>query len=192
MTAQLPKVDTNLPPAFHRACSFASALTLLALACSSPPAPRSLPPQPPTPFVEPTPANPPIAAFEPPRAVAVAIAPEIRGACGIAEPVAYFEYDSANLDDRGSRVLDSVAVCFVSGPLAGRSVSVVGHADPRGEFEYNLVLGGTRASRVKTHLVAQGLGEERVEATSRGEAEARGTDELSWAEDRRVDLRLGI
>lgn len=184
----------NLHPLCNRFHFNGGALALLALGCSSPPAPRSASPEPPAALAEPAPPAAPKPVLEPPepRAAAVTIALEIRGACGITEPVAYFDYDSAALDDQGSRVLDRVAVCFVSGPLAGKRVSVVGHADPRGEFEYNLVLGGSRASRVKTHLVAQGLGAELVETTSRGEADARGTDETSWAEDRRVDLRLGI
>lgn len=188
-----PKVGMNLPPSFHRMHSYGGALALVALSCSSTPAPKSVTAQPTVP-VEPAPPTPPprSLASTAPRAVAVAIAPEIRGACGITEPVAYFAYDSADLDDQGSRVLDRVAVCFVSGPLAGKSLSAVGHADPRGEVEYNLVLAGSRASRVKTHLVAQGLGAGRVETTSRGEADALGTDELTWAEDRRVELRLGI
>jgi peptidoglycan-associated lipoprotein len=39
-------------------------------------------------------------------------------------------------------------------------------------------------------LVDRGLSAEQVAATSRGEMDAKGTDEGSWSEDRRVDILL--
>jgi peptidoglycan-associated lipoprotein len=67
---------------------------------------------------------------------------------------------------------------------------LVGHADPRGGEEYNLVLGGSRADGVRTFLIDRGLAAGQVASTSRGEMDAKGRDESSWAEDRRVDIRL--
>jgi peptidoglycan-associated lipoprotein len=120
----------------------------------------------------------------------VQIAAEIRKACAISDQDAYFAFDSSKLegDDRG--VLKRVAVCFESGPLAGRSMRLVGHADPRGTEEYNMVLGGSRADTVKAFLRGDGLPDNRVATTSRGELDARGSDEASWAKDRRVDVIL--
>jgi peptidoglycan-associated lipoprotein len=68
---------------------------------------------------------------------------------------------------------------------------LVGHADPRGSDEYNMVLGSKRAENVKSGIVTEGLPDAQASTTSRGEMEARGTDEASWAQDRRVDIVLG-
>jgi peptidoglycan-associated lipoprotein len=70
-------------------------------------------------------------------------------------------------------------------------MKLVGHADPRGEDEYNMVLGGRRADNIRSAIVAAGLDGAKVNSTSRGEMDASGTDEASWAEDRRVDIMLG-
>jgi peptidoglycan-associated lipoprotein len=51
-----------------------------------------------------------------------------------------------------------------------------------------MVLGNSRADTVKTFIVMRGLASDRIATSSRGELDARGTDERSWAEDRRVDI----
>jgi peptidoglycan-associated lipoprotein len=114
----------------------------------------------------------------------------IKKACGITDAEAYFGFDSSNIQQRDHDVLGKLAKCFIDGPLAGRTMRLVGHADPRGEEEYNMVLGGKRADSVKGFLVQKQLPEKQVETTSRGEMDATGTDEASWAEDRRVDIVL--
>jgi peptidoglycan-associated lipoprotein len=120
----------------------------------------------------------------------VQISEEIRRACGISEADAHFAFDSSRLSAFDHPTLNSVAKCFRSGPLAGRSMRLVGHADPRGEAEYNMVLGGQRADNVKLFLLDKGLKSSQVTTTSRGELEAKGRDEASWADDRRVDMLL--
>jgi hypothetical protein len=40
-------------------------------------------------------------------------------------------------------------------------------------------------------MVGHGLDKSKTESTSRGAMDATGTDEPSWARDRRVDLMLG-
>ena len=196
MIVQQLKVDMKLHFPLKRIRSRHGLLALFALGCSSTPPPKTVEvqPSPSVARVEPTPeiSGSEAPAAPAPRAPALVIAKQIRSTCGIDAPVTYFEFDSARLDDPGSRVLDRVALCFTSGPLAGRSLTAVGHADPRGDVEYNLVLGGNRASHVKAYLVSRGLSALRMDATSRGEADATGTDEISWARDRRVDLRLQI
>lgn len=123
-----------------------------------------------------------------PQRGVINISEDIRRACGIAESEAHFAFDSARLGEADRPVLKKLATCFVSGALAGREVRLVGHADPRGDSDYNMVLGGSRADTVKTFLIAGGLQGSHVGTTSRGELDARGTDERSWAEDRRVDV----
>ncbi|HEY2408333.1 MAG TPA: OmpA family protein [Polyangiaceae bacterium] len=120
----------------------------------------------------------------------VKISDEIRRACGLSDEDAYFAFDSARVTNNEYDVLKRVATCFESGPLAGKSMKLVGHADPRGDDDYNLVLGGHRADAVKEYLNRAGLRESKMATTSRGEMDASGTDEASWAKDRRVDIMV--
>jgi peptidoglycan-associated lipoprotein len=119
------------------------------------------------------------------------ISDEIKKACGIADADAHFAFDSANVRDQDHKILGQLATCFSSGPLAGREMRLVGHADPRGEPEYNMVLGGKRADNVKGFIAKKGLNADKMATTSRGEMDATGTDEGTWAKDRRVDVMLG-
>lgn len=121
----------------------------------------------------------------------VTLSDEIKRACGISDEDAYFAFDSAHVDGHAQNVLRKVAVCFESGPLAGRSMRLIGRADPRGDDEYNMVLGEHRAAAVKSALDGLGLKPDRISTTSRGELDARGVDEAGWAKDRRVDVMLG-
>jgi peptidoglycan-associated lipoprotein len=121
----------------------------------------------------------------------VAIAEDIRRACGIPKSEAYFSYNSSKVGSTGQGVLSKLAACFSTGPLKGREMRLVGHADPRGDEEYNLLLGDRRAQSVRRALSGFGLSEQRVSTTSRGEIDSTGVDETGWAEDRRVDVHLG-
>lgn len=126
----------------------------------------------------------------PDSAVAIRIDESIRKSCGIQDSDAWFDYDSADLKKRDLPVLNAVAQCFSGGPLSGRALLLVGHADPRGEFEYNMLLGERRDGSVKSYVLERGLPDANVSTSSRGEMDARGTDEAGWAQDRRVDVRL--
>jgi peptidoglycan-associated lipoprotein len=86
--------------------------------------------------------------------------------------------------------LDALARCFISGPLKGKGMRLVGHADPRGEVEYNLALGQQRAGSVSDFIARKGLESGRMATSSRGEFEATGTDEDGWALDRKVEIFL--
>jgi peptidoglycan-associated lipoprotein len=132
----------------------------------------------------------PAKAPDSPTASAVRISDEIVKACGISEPDAYFAFDSANLRKEDAHVLDQVVTCFTSGPLKGRTMKLVGHADPRGGSDYNLTLGQSRADAVKGYILEHGMDKSKAESTSRGAMDAVGTDEPTWARDRRVDLML--
>jgi peptidoglycan-associated lipoprotein len=141
---------------------------------ASPP-PNTLPPQPP----------------DSPTASAVHISDEIASACGIKEPDAYFAFDSAHVRQSEDQTLNKIVTCFMSGPLKGRTVKLVGHADPRGGSDYNMTLGQSRADSVTQYLVGKGMDKAKTESTSRGALDATGADEPSWARDRRVDMMLG-
>ena len=88
-------------------------------------------------------------------------------------------------------MLEQVATCFMTGPLKGRLLKLVGHADPRGGSDYNVTLGQSRADSVGQYLIGKGMDKAKTESTSRGAMDATGTDEPSWARDRRVDVMLG-
>jgi peptidoglycan-associated lipoprotein len=126
-----------------------------------------------------------------PTASAVRISDEIVKACGINEPDAYFAFDSANLRPEDAKVLMHIVMCFSTGPLSGRALKIVGHADPRGGSDYNMTLGQSRADSVATYLVKKGMNKSKTESSSRGAMDATGSDEPTWARDRRVDMMLG-
>lgn len=105
-------------------------------------------------------------------------------------PTPHFSFDSANLQNRAEPSLDALAACLKEGALEGRSVILIGQADPRGSDSYNLGLGKRRASAVADYLSAQGVDAARIITTSRGEEGASGTDQTSWADDRRVEIIL--
>ncbi|HVK62839.1 MAG TPA: OmpA family protein [Polyangium sp.] len=110
-------------------------------------------------------------------------------ACGNI-PKAHFAFDSSYIQSDAASSLDALARCFSSGNLAGKGMRVVGHADARGETEYNFGLGHKRASTVASFLGKKGVEASRLQTSSRGELEASGGDEEGWARDRRVDIFL--
>jgi len=122
----------------------------------------------------------------------VAMSDDLRRLCGIEDTgtAPKFDFDASLLTtaDRGD--LDQLARCMTTGPLAGKSVALVGRADPRGEEEYNMSLGARRAGAVEHYLAQSGVADTRLPATTRGALDAQGHDEQGWAVDRRVDLRL--
>lgn len=130
------------------------------------------------------------AADNSPTASSVHIDDAILKACGIQASKAFFAFDSAHLQAHETTVLEQVAQCFSTGPLKGRSMRLVGHADPRGEPEYNFVLGNSRADSVAGFLKGKGVEKSKMDTTSRGELDATGVDESGWAKDRRVDVLL--
>ena len=123
-----------------------------------------------------------------PNKASIEIDPKIAEMCEI--PTAHFEFDSSALGEDAQTALDALAACFTDGPAAGKGMRLVGHADPRGTEEYNLALGQRRAGSVAGYLGDKGLGEDLLETSSKGELEATGTDEASWAADRKVQIFL--
>jgi len=122
-----------------------------------------------------------------PTLTQIHIDPAITAACNM--PTPHFDFDSTAI--KGDAGLDALASCFTTGPMKGHTMSLVGHADPRGETEYNFGLGQRRAGEIENYLHLRGVGDSRVSTSSRGELDATGSDEAGWAEDRRVDIVLG-
>ncbi len=103
----------------------------------------------------------------------------------------HFDYADATLRAHGRNVLDDVAKCLSEGPLKDRAVIIIGRTDPRGSAAYNKELSANRAEAARNYLVQHGVVATNVRIVARGEQGARGTDEATWALDRRVDVELG-
>jgi len=119
---------------------------------------------------------------------AITVDDEIARRCNI--PKAHFDFDSASVTPSASQALDAITKCFMTGPLKGHGMKIVGHADPRGTVEYNFALGQRRAGSVAEYMQGRGLDPNRMATSSMGELEAQGSEEASWAEDRRVEILL--
>jgi peptidoglycan-associated lipoprotein len=167
------------------------ALALLVACGSDPPPPAKAPPPAPAPTPVAAPAPAPEKPGDVPTRSNISISDDIKKACGITDAEAHFAYDSANVRPQDKSVLTKLATCFMTGPLKGRTMRLVGHADPRGDEEYNMVLGGRRGDNVKAAIAEAGMDAGRMATTSRGEMDATGTDEAGWEKDRRVDVMLG-
>jgi peptidoglycan-associated lipoprotein len=120
------------------------------------------------------------------------ISDDIRAKCDIddADRAPKFDFDSSQLASNDRDLLAQVGRCFTTGPLKGRSLALIGRADPRGETEYNMNLGEARATSVRSYLANLGVNAAHMSETSRGALDATGHDEPSWRKDRRVDVTL--
>ncbi len=117
----------------------------------------------------------------------VYVAPPVQRVCSGSVP--FFEFDSAHTRDEDHPSMKNLAECMISGPLAKKSIVLVGRADPRGTEAYNERLGMERAERVKAYLVEHGVDAARVQTESAGE-QAASADPKEWPRDRRVQIRL--
>jgi len=96
-----------------------------------------------------------------------------------------FGYNEFELSSTNTSAVDRNAECIKKG---SRSVTLVGHTDPRGTPEYNLALSDKRAQAVKRRMRDLGISEQNLFLVPRGEMDASGTDEASWSQDRRVEV----
>lgn len=102
----------------------------------------------------------------------------------------FFDFDKYDIRPDQEATLKAQAQWLAEFPNA--SVVVEGHCDERGTREYNLALGERRANAVKNYLVALGVDAARLETISYGKERpvALGSDEASWAQNRRGVLVL--
>jgi peptidoglycan-associated lipoprotein len=137
------------------------------------------------------PAEPATATLERSASVTgIYLAPEIQRACDVTTANAFFEFDSAVIDHTDDASLKRVADCFTDGPLRGRKLLLVGHADPRGSEAHNFQLGKTRAEAVQVYLAGEGVELGDITTLTEGELEANPNVPAEWPFDRRVDIRL--
>jgi peptidoglycan-associated lipoprotein len=121
----------------------------------------------------------------------VSLSRNIRDLCKIddSDRSPKFDFDSTQLSSADRDILQQVAKCMTDGALKGKSIELIGRADPRGEQEYNMTLGSSRATSAHRFLAGLGIAETRMSETSRGALDATGHDEEGWSKDRRVDIR---
>jgi peptidoglycan-associated lipoprotein len=170
-------------------------LVLPAANCARTPPPQAPSPPPPA-VVEPPPPSPPpppAATAAPPLPPAVALSEDELFARKTLDELnaerplgtVYFDYDSSDLREDAGATLTRNAEWMRRWPST--RIVVEGHCDERGTPEYNLALGSRRAQAVRAYLVALGIAEDRVQATSRGEEAPVCSDstEACWQQNRR-------
>jgi peptidoglycan-associated lipoprotein len=106
----------------------------------------------------------------------------------LAKRSVYYDFDSYLIKDEFKPVVDVHSKYLVSNKT--RKVLIQGNTDERGGSEYNLALGQKRAEAVRKSLAVLGVPESQMEAVSLGKEKpkATGSDEASWAENRRADI----
>ena len=98
----------------------------------------------------------------------------------------YFDTDRFNIDATDQAALAAQAAWL--GRYPAKRITIEGHADERGTREYNLALGERRANAAKNYLVSLGIDAGRITTVSHGKEKpvALGSDEASWAQNRRA------
>jgi peptidoglycan-associated lipoprotein len=119
----------------------------------------------------------------------ICVSRDVRMACSLADDEAYFAFDLAYVRAQNKRVLRTLADCFVSGPLRGRQIDLIGHVDPSGPRECNMSLAHRRADNVRQIIVAESMSGGILPLIPKGSVDATGTNEAPWTEDRCVDVR---
>lgn len=100
----------------------------------------------------------------------------------------YYEFDSDSVKSEYRPIV--IAHGQYLQTHGGATMRIEGNADERGSREYNLALGQRRADAVKQMMQLMGVSVTQIETISYGEEKPRlsGSDETSWAENRRADL----
>lgn len=103
--------------------------------------------------------------------------------------IIYFEFDSSELRPDDADVVARHAMQLANS--SHLSVRLEGHADERGSREYNIGLGERRSQTVRRLLLIQGASASQISTVSFGEERpaAMGSDEDSWAQNRRVEIK---
>ena len=98
----------------------------------------------------------------------------------------YFDTDRYNIDSEDAAALATQAQWLMRYPE--KRANIEGHCDERGTREYNLALGERRANAAKTYLASLGVDATRLTTLSYGKERpaAMGSDEASWAKNRRA------
>jgi outer membrane protein OmpA-like peptidoglycan-associated protein len=110
---------------------------------------------------------------------------EIQTVCAGTDPK--FAYNSQGVEAGDNKSLHVLAECMKTGPLSGKTIKLIGHADVRGTEPYNDRLGKRRAEAVKMYLMKTGVPSERLMTETVGKTGSTPPPE-DW--DRRVDFEV--
>jgi outer membrane protein OmpA-like peptidoglycan-associated protein/tetratricopeptide (TPR) repeat protein len=80
----------------------------------------------------------------------------------------YFDFDKANLDEQDEKYLDEVKNILAHDPSL--KLVVAGHADDRGDEDYNIRLSGRRVDVVSRYLINHGIRKDRIIEKAYGES----------------------
>ncbi|HBE80529.1 MAG TPA: hypothetical protein DDW65_22500 [Firmicutes bacterium] len=102
----------------------------------------------------------------------------------------YFDFDKAELRQNQIPALKADLALLTKYPEL--YIILGGHADERGSIEYNLELSSKRANGIKKYLAEQGVDPKRITIYAYGKdfPAARGHNESSWWQNRRVEIKL--
>ncbi len=100
----------------------------------------------------------------------------------------HFDFDKYTIRESDIEILKADAQWLKDHPDV--SVRIEGHADERGDNEYNMALGEKRALSVKRYLVSLGIPGKRLSVISYGEEKPIDPrhNEEAWAKNRRVEF----
>jgi peptidoglycan-associated lipoprotein len=98
----------------------------------------------------------------------------------------FFDTDRFDVDSQDAATLASQAEWLKHYPIT--RVTIEGHCDERGTRDYNIALGERRANAAKNYLASLGIAASRISTISYGKErpDAMGSDEASWARNRRA------
>jgi OOP family OmpA-OmpF porin len=103
----------------------------------------------------------------------------------------YFPYNSIDKlsDSEIERYLDDVAERVIS---SGERVQLTGHTDSKGDAEYNIGLGRSRAVVIRNYLTSKGVTPNKIVVRSEGETAKVATNATSEgrAQNRRTELQI--
>lgn len=130
------------------------------------------------------------------RTRSILVQPKAKGApgdnprAGAASVAITFATGSADITAGSQAALDVIARALASDRLSNFRFSVEGHADPRGEDDYNLQLSQARAESVVAYLVEKhSLPRDRLQPIGKGETDLARPDVPTAPENRRVTFK---
>ncbi len=104
------------------------------------------------------------------------------------QPIVYFDVDESKLTSQEKENLNWVVEKLER--FERRHVNLIGHADPTGDIDQNLVLSEKRADAVKDYLVEQGIDEDRIHTDFKGDAEPVCHEDECHERSRRVEVEI--
>jgi len=97
--------------------------------------------------------------------------------------ILFFDFDESNIKTSTKENLDKIVTLLLSNDFF--DIEIHGHCDNRGTDEYNMILGGKRASVVANYLLACGINAKDIRVISHGAKQS--FSNFHW-QNRRVEI----